>query len=776
VKRLIFLVLFFSWPLCAQVKTSGHVKVSGGIFMSGAVASGLGWTDVSGQQITQGNCPSPLPPGDDGCAGVVQAWNSAIVDTTRNCLWVWGGGHSDYAGNEIYNFCLGTGVAQRVNTPTITADLTQCSAAYSDGAPSARHTYGGTVYVPTIDSMMVFGGVFWCTAGGFDTHDTWMLALGSAGGAAVNGWTHISPTCVGDGGNCPNDQNGNSQLQYDPVNEVVYLNDASTGFWMFNPATNTYTFLASGPSDLTIHQNTVIDPVHRLFLRFGDGTGQSISIAAGSTYAETQLTMAGCASLSGGSLAGSVEPGLAWDSVLQVIVAWPNFGPGVYLYNPVTDSCTTATYTPNAPPNSAQAGSPNTTNGTYKRFGYFPAYGEYVLVNDWDIDVHTLRLTPSNPAQNDFEARAYTPGVIRSIQLASASDLSGNAAPGKPRTTCGLVCPAFDSTTAPVPGTGSLELITPAGATSPNTGGSWNIDFLDDFSIQMDSLINGDPESPTTACNGLPCPNEIWIQWRQRFDSGMLQNFANSNGFKDLIVGEGDQPGVLIYSCTDLEIPEENSDQFGIPRMYHSCGVKLDTYDPLTTNTGNTDSHGNGIFSPQNQAGGYLACNYADTVFVLTSQCVPYVANQWMTFMWHVKVAKWYPGGLNGSSPPAPFLHDSTVELYVQSAPGQAFERVIGYVHGATSPSCDAEQTDIPSCSTGYDIANPTAWTPSFTTPCVTGSTCNADGSGNEIREKYGQIWFLNYQTNLNCPACTAAHTWYSQLIISRTQIAAPQY
>jgi len=46
--------------------------------------------------------PSPLPPGY--IAAVMVAWSGGVFDTDRDRLVVWGGGHSDYGGNEVYAF------------------------------------------------------------------------------------------------------------------------------------------------------------------------------------------------------------------------------------------------------------------------------------------------------------------------------------------------------------------------------------------------------------------------------------------------------------------------------------------------------------------------------------------------------------------------------------------------------------------------------------------------------------------------------------------------
>jgi hypothetical protein len=959
-----------------------NVTVSNASTGSGSgsgIPSTLGWFDVSGQQIAP-NCP-PDPSSTGSCYGVVDAWNSAIVDTKRNVLWVWGGGHNDYSGNEIYAFNLNTLQMTRANNPTTPPSPT-CSAYYGNGTPSgdtasSRHTYGGIVYIPVSsfnpngDVMFVFGGVHFCPSGGF-SNDTWTLAMsqiapGANGAASVpGGWTQMDAT-LGNGGAKPSGSGPNAQAQYDPNTGLVFLVDVNTGFWSYSLNTNTYTLLSTAGSDETEHPQSVIDPVHKVFWLFGDGVAESINIAPGGGYGETIVTLpASCSSLSGGDLAGDSD-GIQWDPVLQKIVAWPNFGPSVYIYDPVANSCTTQTFTAGAPADSSMTGSPSTTNGTFGRFGYFPAFGVYALVNEWNLDVHTLRLTAgssssgtgtgstpttissvattsittnsatvtwntsaaataqvmygttsslgssttknttmatshsqalsglaantlyyysvqsvdgnantvtssgytfgtssstpappatppsvsisapasgasltgtvtvsasatagSNPiasvqflldgadlgsadaaspysvswntagasngthtlsatatdsagntatatsvsvtvsnstsnAEADFEARCAAAGVIRCVTFDTASTISGNAAPGLPLIASGLTTPTIDTTTY-ASGGGSLHFAVPAGATSANTSGSYNVDFSDDFSQQIDSLINGDPLSLTTACGGSPCKNEIWIQWRQRFDAGMLQQFANSNGWKQVILGEGDTASTLSYSCSDIETVVENSNQFEIPRMYHSCGVKLDEYDPLEVNTGNTDNQGNGIFSPQNAAGGYLNCTYTVTINIPTiPPCVPYVANQWMTFQLHIQVGTWYPGGVTSSGgPPAPFKHDSTIQLYVAQE-AQPSQLVLDFHPGATSAACDASQQDIPSCQTGYDLVNPTAYG-------------QPDGDGNMIREKFGKIWLLPYQTNLDCSSCAAANTWYDELIISYQQVADPKY
>ena len=40
----------------------------------------------------------------NGFYTIIDAWNGALLDTKRNRLVIWGGGHNDYWGNEMYVF------------------------------------------------------------------------------------------------------------------------------------------------------------------------------------------------------------------------------------------------------------------------------------------------------------------------------------------------------------------------------------------------------------------------------------------------------------------------------------------------------------------------------------------------------------------------------------------------------------------------------------------------------------------------------------------------
>jgi len=203
---------------------------------------------------------------------------------------------------------------------------------------------------------------------------------------------------------------------------------------------------------------------------------------------------------------------------------------------------------------------------------------------------------------------------------------------------------------------------------------------------------------------------EFYIQWRQRFDREMITHVFRN--------GEGwkqaiiaEGGGTSARSCSANEIVLQNNYHRGFPQMYHSCGVKDSQYEPLNPAVPPSD------YLLQDASG----CKYSDQH---SSHCLRYKADQWMTFQVHVKVGKWY---VNQSGN---YHRDSTVELWV----------------------ADENQPSVLVISIpDYDLVH--------------------DGAG----QKYGRIWLLPYNTDKDpSEDHPVAHTWYDELIISKSRIPDP--
>jgi hypothetical protein len=103
--------------------------------------------------------PNPSPPGNSGVGAVTDAWCGAALRKTGSYFILHGGGHADYAGNEIYGLSLeaDSPVWQRVWGPTPNSQIVENSYYYADGNPAPIHTYGRLQYDDQRDVLMRFG-------------------------------------------------------------------------------------------------------------------------------------------------------------------------------------------------------------------------------------------------------------------------------------------------------------------------------------------------------------------------------------------------------------------------------------------------------------------------------------------------------------------------------------------------------------------------------------------------------------------------------------------
>ena len=119
------------------MRLPGLVRVARGML----AATVAGWLVVSGttnaqqfgwERLSDTRLRSVCPPENFGgesydfsyyCRNVTAAWSGGAFDTRRNRLYLWGGGHHDYYGNEVYALDLTSGSMLRITDPAVpTAD------------------------------------------------------------------------------------------------------------------------------------------------------------------------------------------------------------------------------------------------------------------------------------------------------------------------------------------------------------------------------------------------------------------------------------------------------------------------------------------------------------------------------------------------------------------------------------------------------------------------------------------------------------------------------
>lgn len=348
--------------------------VSAGAMAGQGIPPTLGWHELANTKLRAVCPPNGFSGSDydfaDACGVIPDAWNSGVMDTRRNRLIVWGGGHNDYLGNELYALDVGSLKVERLTDPGLPlprAD-SDCPEALGDGTqPNSRHTYDGIAYIEHADRLFAFGGSL--SRCGGSRQATWTFDFASGK------WERRNHS-----GTVPNPDYGIVSA-YDPKTRKVFLHDSSS-FYAYTFETDRYERLATN-SPIDYHMTAVIDPVRRKFVVVGAGSVHVYDLDARHFFRSRQtITTNG-----GDPIVRSLYPGLAYDPITASVVAW-NGGDTVYRLD--LDSATwVAVPYPGGPGPAAQ-------HGTFKRWSYSPASGVFVVINSMDRNAYAFRLTPSN--------------------------------------------------------------------------------------------------------------------------------------------------------------------------------------------------------------------------------------------------------------------------------------------------------------------------------------------------------------------------------------------
>ena len=637
----------------------------------------LGWSRIPGTNL-QSACPldnfkNSDYPFNEKCKNVVEAWGGAAADTLRNRLIVWGGGHSDYSGNEVYDLDLNRLTMNRLTDPAVPV-ASDCVEALSSAQPNSRHTYDSLVYVPELDAMLSFSGSLAPT--GCASKASWKFDMKKLG------WTQLAPS-----GTSPVFNGGVAAVSYDPTRRLAFISTESYGsFAYYDFAANSYKLLNRNAMTEG-HETSVIDPTRKLFFLLGGGYGYKIDISGkDSSYSLKTIRANGC------FFKNSVYPGVAFDSAQDRIVGWEG-GNTVFLYNPEADSCSTVTY-PNGP-GAQQA------NGTNKRFSYFPALNVFALVNGFKEDAYVLRLTGGAstttssisglqvscspfPVQTGRFAQCsanvsgegnFSSTVVWTTSAGSISSDGKLTAPAEPGAVEVTATSAQDKSKS---GSKSVPVASPQSADAESDfmarcsasgvlkcegwdkpsdfvqaiGGGGYADGLypgDDRALhgRMDTSIKTSGAGSlmfTIGPNATPNATGYWrenfgplghltafgphttlyLQFRVRLDENMLKfkwTKVSNEGWK-VFIAYGPIPGP---SCTGAQFVQENTYQRNVATAYTSCGTPA-----LVTN--------NGVPPYLLEQGDYNCPYDSNAAYTSNSKCFAYPANTWITEYWIVEI------------------------------------------------------------------------------------------------------------------------------------------
>ncbi|HEY7220928.1 MAG TPA: hypothetical protein VH985_21320, partial [Candidatus Binatia bacterium] len=204
---------------------------------------------------------------------------------------VFGGGHTDYDGNEVYALDINSLTISRLTNPGLPlADGTCKLTAIAGGTqPNSRHTYNGLAYIAHTDQMFVVAGSLASACGATATPaDMWLFSLSS------NTWSRVNPTFSGIKPSDPqySDFQGYTAV-YNPNDRMVYFHDQAHLF-RYNPSNNTVTQIGV-LNGIGYHTNAVFDPVHNLYVIVGPDNNVTNGVAV---YDLTNAAAAGVGTIS----------------------------------------------------------------------------------------------------------------------------------------------------------------------------------------------------------------------------------------------------------------------------------------------------------------------------------------------------------------------------------------------------------------------------------------------------------------------------------------------
>ena len=120
--------------------------------------------------------------------GIVRAWSSFAWDSTGGQLLIYGGGHANYSGNEVYGWSGATGEWSRASlpsrlslTPAYPGDVRNFTV-IDNAAPQSAHTYNSNIYLPMNNMMLTLGG------GAYNTGDVYQTVAANGNLQRAGPW------------------------------------------------------------------------------------------------------------------------------------------------------------------------------------------------------------------------------------------------------------------------------------------------------------------------------------------------------------------------------------------------------------------------------------------------------------------------------------------------------------------------------------------------------------------------------------------------------------
>jgi hypothetical protein len=357
------------------------------------------WRTFSGGPADTLSAVDPCPAGTCSYSGterqpsMVTAWCGAAA-SPNSLIIAAQGGHSNYAGNEVYEFVFNTATPRWFRRIDPSTSLQSNVAYFADGKPNSRHGYKNDCYIGTGTNggrwFSPFGVSLWGSVTEYNSSTTGKAASWQQGTASYDAQSTFA--------DYPGARDYDGVVEYDPVGHKVWVSEpGATGNWRLfslDVATNTWTTYANSSVGLHTGVTTTgfIDPIRRVLVVQSGSTIWVRDLAfpnnPGRPYTVSGLT--------GNAMAYEPVSGkwVHWGGgkTLRVITPPSSYrsGDGSTL-NALNAS---ATYTVGATITPSGGSTPTSpaSNGTYGRFAYIANPRGFCVVNATNESMYFFKI------------------------------------------------------------------------------------------------------------------------------------------------------------------------------------------------------------------------------------------------------------------------------------------------------------------------------------------------------------------------------------------------
>ncbi len=367
--------------------------------------------------------------------GIIAAWGGGTLDTREHRLVVWGGGHGDYGGNEVYALRLDTANGDTGENPWVKLTEPEAYEALDDdcsnpdnltdnGQRRSQHTYNRPAYIPALNAVCDTGGSIgyvYCPAlrqtdcYDFDTGE-WHLnvAPGNASGTGSFGAVH--------------GVTGEWWLQGGQGSGLLGRFQPDTMTWTFGHYDNVP---GSSPGRMT----AAIDTTRNKFVALGGGRFWALDLDS-FVEGESELSEHPVEPAGDSEIINAGAPGVAYDPVQDRIVAWRG-GPDLYLLD--LDTMTWSRVTLSGDPG------PAADRGSFGRFRYSPHYNLFVVVSSVNANAWVIKLAADPATCIDGQSEACYSGAAETRGVGQCTDGTSVCADAEWGTCAGEVMPVEEA-------------------------------------------------------------------------------------------------------------------------------------------------------------------------------------------------------------------------------------------------------------------------------------------------------------------------------------------